>query len=762
MKINKFALIVLGSFSFHSLHANTMEEVLVTSAIIDKAASNISDPIHVISGDDLATDATQSLGETVDDLLGVSTADYGSAVGQPIIRGMSGSRVKILDNGIVNTDVSGLGADHLVDIDLGNAQQIEIVRGPSSLLYTNGTIGGIINVVDNSIAMQNVERLVKVGAETQSVNEGDTQTFFYQDNLNNLNVSFAYKNTDLENFDVETGAIMHEEEEHHDDEDHDEHEEEHEEHEENVGFIANSDFSTESMKFGASAVSDNGYMGFSISNTESTYGIPFHGEGHDEHGDEHGDEEGHDEHEGERIFANSESDKFDIKGSYTLDDFSFVNSVDFFYRDSDYTFTEQHAEEAHEEEEHHDEDEHEEEGHDEHEGHSEGPTTFTNESAESGFIFDLSNDLFSQKVSLNLVNEDTSIFGAEAFMNPASRDEFTIGYYLGRSVNGFDIDLGVRYDTIDNKGSVSTAHEEEHHDDEEHHDEDEHEEEEHHDEHEEMETDYYEKSFNDSSIAFNIGRQLNDFVDVNLGFASVERAPSSIELFMNGAHLATGRFEVGNINLNSETSNNIDFSVNIINGSFFASATVFINDVDNYIYLQDETEEEHEEHDEEHEEGHDDHGGLILANYLQKDAELDGYEIEFGNTFDLASGELLLSFGRDEVSGEFASGGNIPRLNPARNIYKLKYSKDAMTFGLMLKDVEEQNDIGLGETATAAYDMLNAKLTRSFDLGNQGKLSLSIFGNNLTDEVARNHSSYVKKEVPLPGRNYGVRFNLTF
>ena len=277
-----------------------------------------------------------------------------------------------------------------------------------------------------------------------------------------------------------------------------------------------------------------------------------------------------------------------------------------------------------------------------------------------------------------------------------------------------------------------------------------------------METDYYDRSFNDSSIAFNIGRDLNDFVNVNLGFASVERAPSSIEMFMNGAHLATGRFEVGNVNLNSETSNNIDFSININNGGFFVNATVFVNDVDNYIYLQDETEEEHEEHDEEHEEGHDDHGGLILANYLQQDAELDGYEIEFGNTFDLASGELLVSFGRDEVNGEFSSGGNIPRLNPARNIYKLKYSQDDMTFGLMLKDVEEQNDIGLGETATAAYDMLNAKLTKSFDLGNQSQLTLSIFGNNLTDEVARNHSSYVKKEVPLPGRNYGVRFNLTF
>ena len=200
---------MLGIFSFNFLHANTMEEVIVTSAIIGKAASEIADPIHIVSGDDISTEATQSLGETVDDILGVSSADYGSAVGQPIIRGMSGSRVKILDNGIVNRDVSGLGADHFNDIDLGNAQQIEVVRGPSSLLYTNGTIGGIINVVDNSIAMEDVEQLVKVGGETQSVNEGNTTTFFYQDNLNNLNVSFAYKNTDLENYDVPNGAIMH-------------------------------------------------------------------------------------------------------------------------------------------------------------------------------------------------------------------------------------------------------------------------------------------------------------------------------------------------------------------------------------------------------------------------------------------------------------------------------------------------------------------------------------------------------------------------
>ena len=99
--------------------------------------------------------------------------------------------------------------------------------------------------------------------------------------------------------------------------------------------------------------------------------------------------------------------------------------------------------------------------------------------------------------------------------------------------------------------------------------------------------------------------------------------------------------------------------------------------------------------------------------------------------------------------------------NISEEIYN-KYSQDNLIFGLMLKDVEEQNDLGIAETNTAGYQMLNARLTRNFDLGNQRDLTVSIFGNNLLDEIARNHSSYVKTQVPLPGRNYGIRFNLTF
>jgi len=99
---------------------------------------------------------------------------------------------------------------------------------------------------------------------------------------------------------------------------------------------------------------------------------------------------------------------------------------------------------------------------------------------------------------------------------------------------------------------------------------------------------------------------------------------------------------------------------------------------------------------------------------------------------------------------------------PARNIITVSYSEDNLVARLTYKDVEEQNDIGEGETATEAYEMLDFSLRKTFVLSNQNKISLSLFGKNLLDEVARNHASFVKNEVPLPGRNYGLKLNYKF
>ena len=186
------AIIVLIAFHSNSLISQEVEEtVVVTSALVD--TSEITNPLYVIDGEDVTDDATTSLGDAIDSYLGVSIADYGAAVGQPIIRGMSGPRVKILKNGMVNRDVSGLGVDHLNDVDLNDIGQIEIVKGPSSLLYANGTIGGIINVVDDVISPVDFDtREIKVGYEDQSVNDGDSKTINYRNNIGGFNFNFGY------------------------------------------------------------------------------------------------------------------------------------------------------------------------------------------------------------------------------------------------------------------------------------------------------------------------------------------------------------------------------------------------------------------------------------------------------------------------------------------------------------------------------------------------------------------------------------------
>ena len=734
-KIFNAFIVLIAVQSIDAFSQEVVEEtVVVTSALVD--TNHIDKPLYVIDGNEILDGATTSLGEAIDGYLGISIADYGSAVGQPIIRGMSGPRVKILKNGMVNRDVSGLGADHLNDVDLNDISQIEIVKGPSSLLYANGTIGGIINIVDDCIAEMDFDGAeFAAGYETQSVNDGSSEYFNFKNNLYGFNFNFGYKNTEFGNYDVPGGAILHDEE----------HGDEHEEHEEDMGYVNNSDFASEATKFGISKTGDWGYIGISIDNLESVYGIPFHGDEHedehgDDHGDDHGDENEHEEHEEERIFSTTDSESLTLKGSYNVGG-SLVNKVDYTFRSSDYSLTEAHDEEGHDED-HGDEDHGDEDEHEEH-----APTTFLNNAYEYGAIFDMSNDAISQKVSFNFVDEDTSIFGEEAFMNPANNRELTLGYFVSKDYEPFHVDFGIRLDQIDRAGSVS---------------------------HEDGDLDKYSINDNTTSFALNVGRDLTDNLDVTLGFASVERLPSVIELFMNGPHMATGRFEVGDPNLNSETSNNLDITFNYQSGDYYAYASFFINDVDNYITLMDEDEgHEDDHHDEDHGDedhgdeddhgdDHDDHGNLIHANYIQEDAEFDGYEIEIGRTIELGSGKLTLSYGRDVINAQFTDGHNVPRINPSRNIYSLSYLQNDLVFKLNLKDVEKQNNFGEGESATSGYQMLDTRLTKTIDLKGSSILKLSLFGNNLLDEVARNHSSFVKNEVPLPGKNYGMKFNLTF
>jgi iron complex outermembrane receptor protein len=101
-------------------------------------------------------------------------------------------------------------------------------------------------------------------------------------------------------------------------------------------------------------------------------------------------------------------------------------------------------------------------------------------------------------------------------------------------------------------------------------------------------------------------------------------------------------------------------------------------------------------------------------------------------------------------------------MTPERNIYSIGYSKDDANLTLVLKDVKQQNDLGLNETITKGFQILDARYSRKLVSESGTEVYASFFGSNLLDEVARNHTSFVKNEVPLAGRNLGVSFSVKF
>ena len=731
----------------------SMEEVIVTSSLVQ---SSLTATAFVISGDEVAESGSQAIGEHLSTLAGVSSNNFGPAVGQPVIRGMSGNRVKLLQNGLVIRDASGIGPDHANDVDLNNIQQIEVVRGASALLYSNGASGGIINIVDNTIARSDVEETsAYVGAESQSVNDGSGLNVGARGNVGGFNVSYDYSEFDADSYDIPRGSILHEEE--HSEDHGEEHDDDHEEHDEDMTTLPDSDYETEAHRFGISQTGDWGYLGASYQDLSSTYGIPFHGEHDEEHGEEHDEEEHegeeHEEHGEERIFSQTDSEILTLEGRLNLNG-DLLKNVRFSIRDTDYLLSENHAEGE----------EHEDEDHDEH-GHSEEPTFFSNESTEVQLVFELGTAEAPRRVVVNHVSEEVAVLGEEAFMEPVDSTETTIGFFAGFNSGGFDVDIGARWDDIERDGTIREMHHEEEHEEGEDHDEDEH-----HDEHGEEEFELEPFTYSDQSLsaAVTISRQLSDSLNASLNLGVVNRAPSAMELFMNGEHLAVARYELGDANLDSERSNSIDFGLSYAADDWFANVSVYRNDVNNYIYLRDEMDDDHdheeEGHDESQEEGHDehDHEGLLMASYVQNDATFSGYEIELGRRFALASGELEVRLQRDEVNADFSGGGDVPRITPARNVLAFDYTLGMTSALLEIQDVESQNAVADFETATDGFTLVNARLSHSMELGERAVLVVSAYGRNLTDEIARNHTSFVKNEVPVSGRNIGIRARLSF
>ncbi|SAI74768.1 outer membrane protein [Bordetella ansorpii] len=120
-------------------------------------SDELSSPSTVVQGKELDLRRGATLGETLNGLPGISTTTYGPMVGRPIIRGMDGDRIRLMQNGVGTLDASSLSFDHAVPQDPLSADRVEILRGPAALMYGGNAIGGVVNTIDNRIPMEPID-----------------------------------------------------------------------------------------------------------------------------------------------------------------------------------------------------------------------------------------------------------------------------------------------------------------------------------------------------------------------------------------------------------------------------------------------------------------------------------------------------------------------------------------------------------------------------------------------------------------------------
>ena len=285
--------ILLVAVSFH-ITAQEADYELVTTGM-HTIRSETALPVTVLAGDELHGAARATIGETLANQPGISNASFGPAVGQTVIRGQQGRRVMNMNNSIANADASGNSADHSVAVEAILADAIEVLRGPSTLLYGGGAIGGVVNVIDNRIPRNLPESPLFVIESRHDTAADQTSTIGRLEfATGNLAWHLDGLRRDWNNLDIPGLAIA---PEYLDDEA-----------ESTTGHISNTAGNSEAATAGVSWLFDSGFLGVAINRMENNYGLPpgVHGLEEEEEAEEMD----------ERVFIDMERTRYDLTGEW--------------------------------------------------------------------------------------------------------------------------------------------------------------------------------------------------------------------------------------------------------------------------------------------------------------------------------------------------------------------------------------------------------------------------------------------------------------
>jgi iron complex outermembrane receptor protein len=234
-----------------------LETITVTASPLAASEETMAQPSQVMGGEELRRKRASSIGDTLAQEPGVQSSSFGAGAGRPVIRGFDAARVQVLENGIGSLDVSTISPDHAVTVEPLRAQQIEILRGPATLLYGGGAIGGVVNVVTDAIPRERLDAPtgaaeVKGGSANRLRDGGFDISAPASDSF--VLHADAYKRR-TKDYDIPGAARR-------------------DDPESPVGTLPDSAVDSKGGSVGGSWVGDRGFLGASVSTFRSDYGIP--------------------------------------------------------------------------------------------------------------------------------------------------------------------------------------------------------------------------------------------------------------------------------------------------------------------------------------------------------------------------------------------------------------------------------------------------------------------------------------------------------
>ncbi len=640
-------------------HSHIDDEIIVTGSPIAHPEHESIIAASVLNEDDLASRGEASIGELLRREPGISSTFFGPAASRPVIRGLSGDRVSVLDAGIGSIDASSVSDDHAVAVEPATAKRIEIVRGAATLYYGSSAAGGVVNVFDgripdavpkNGISGALRTSIASVDESVEAAGGGDIHLGKFAGSDLVFHLDGFYRNTDdyeipgFARSDAQRAAdalapgpvapaIS--------------------------GVVENSDLETKGGSAGASLIFDDGFIGFSGKLVRSNYAVP-------------GAEE-----EGVRIDLTQ--DRFDIMGEYD-GRFLIFETAKLRIGYADYV-------------------------HRELEGAEIG-TTFRNEGYEGRLeLIEREFGGFRGASGVQFKHRDFEAIGDEAFTPPNITDQIGVFTVREYEKDNWHFQLSGRYEHTDtNAGSVGLS-----------------------------------RTFDAFSISGGVGVEPAENIFLGLNILRTERAPAAEELFSDGPHLATNAFEQGDPALGKEIARGLDATVHTELGGVTLTVNGFYTDYKDFIALIPNG-------------AFDD--GLPVFQFVARDAIYKGFETEAeADLFSLGAFDVSGRAQVDFVRATFKNGGgDIPRIPPLRSILGLEAASPHLDLRGEVELAAAQKNLAAFELPTGAYTLVNLAATWRPG-GEDHGLSFQLRADNLTNEEARLHTSFLKDVAPLPGRN---------